>query len=363
VIRALQAAARATRTLKGYRADWLAGWLAKMADWAQGWELDPDVLVRFSRATLLAKGWADAERWPVLVDLEALHAHLLVEPAVADAVLSHAAQAVLRAYQRAKARAAQFDFSDLLQNLYHALQAPDGRLAAAIAAQYPVALVDEFQDTDPWQFGALSRIYSCKPNTDMRYRHISNEILADQGFATTGQAALGLIMIGDPKQAIYSFRGADLATYLQAREQAQGIYNATGQLPRHGGAGDGGQPGVCAGRCTLWQRAVCTSQSLQPAGAAIAGGNGLAQVAMTVWHVPLYKRLPAKTFCMTNMAALFATQMVRLLQATAAQPGDMAVLVRDRQRGQRHPRGAVAARRAQCLSVGAQQRVCQRAGR
>lgn len=327
VIRALQAAA-ATRTLKGYRADWLAGWLAKMTDWVQGGELDPDVLVRFSRATLLAKGWADAERWPVLVDLEALHAHLLVEPAVADAVLSHAAQAVLRAYQRAKARAAQFDFSDLLQNLYHALQAPDGRLAAAIAAQYPVALVDEFQDTDPWQFGALSRIYSCKPNTDMRYRHISNEILADQGFATTGQAALGLIMIGDPKQAIYSFRGADLATYLQAREQAQGIYTLPGnyrataalvtavsRVFAQADAPFGSVPFVPVKAC---------NQQVRPLQV-----NGLAQVAMTVWHVP-FEKTPTRDDFLQALSAVFASQMVTLLQSTAARPGDMAVLVRDR---------------------------------
>ena len=67
-----------------------------------------------------------------------------------------------------------------------------------------MALVDEFQDTDPWQYGALSRIY--------------------------GQPDTGLIMIGDPKQAIYSFRGADLATYLKARASASALHTLSGNF-------------------------------------------------------------------------------------------------------------------------------------
>ena len=84
---------------------------------------------------------------------------LAPSPPVAEQLLAHAAFEVGAAYRQAKARLAQFDFSDLLQHLYHALQAPDGRLADAIRQQFPVALVDEFQDTDPWQYGALSKIY------------------------------------------------------------------------------------------------------------------------------------------------------------------------------------------------------------
>ncbi|MBP9904366.1 MAG: exodeoxyribonuclease V subunit beta [Rhodoferax sp.] len=327
VIQALQAAA-AAKTLKGYRSDWLGGWLAKMAAWAQGEEIEPEVLARFSRATLLAKGWLDAARWPVLADIEALHTHGLGEPEVADTLLAHAAQAVLRDYQRAKAQAAQFDFSDLLQNLYHALQAPDGRLAAAIAAQYPVALVDEFQDTDPWQFGALRRIYSCKPNQDVRCSPIFHETVTYQGEAGTVPASLGLIMIGDPKQAIYSFRGADLATYLQAREQAQGIYTLPGnyrstpavvtavsRMFAQADAPFGSVPFVAVKACNHQVR------PLQVA--------GQTQVALTVWHVP-FEKTPTKDDFLQALSAVFASQMVTLLQSAAARPGDMAVLVRDR---------------------------------
>jgi len=312
------------KLIKGYRADWLAGWLTKMAGWLQGEDLEPDTLARFSRATLLGKGWAAAARWPALADIEALHSHLLAEPDVAEALLAHAAQAVARAYQRAKAQAAQFDFSDLLQNLYYALQVPGGRLAAAIAAQYPVALVDEFQDTDPWQFGTLSKIYSCQRSVDKGCSPFLSDKQAENDPPGT---ALGLIMIGDPKQAIYSFRGADLATYLQAREQAQGIYTLPGNYRSTPGVVAAisqvfGQADAPFGSVPFVQVKACNHQ-VQPLCL-----NGQTQVAMTVWHLP-FEKTPTKDDFLQAMSAVFASQMVALLQSAAARPGDMAVLVRD----------------------------------
>jgi len=87
-------------------------------------------------------------------------------------------------------------FDDLLSNLYRALAAHPW-LAEALRARYPAALIDEFQDTDPLQFAIFSRI-----------------------FAPAGP----LFLVGDPKQAIYSFRAADLHTYLAARESASARY-------------------------------------------------------------------------------------------------------------------------------------------
>lgn len=87
-------------------------------------------------------------------------------------------------------------FDDLLSNLYQALAA-NPWLADALRTRYPAALIDEFQDTDPLQFA------------------IFNSIFAPQG---------PLFLVGDPKQAIYSFRAADLHTYLQARERASARY-------------------------------------------------------------------------------------------------------------------------------------------
>ncbi|WP_415846067.1 exodeoxyribonuclease V subunit beta [Stutzerimonas zhaodongensis] len=87
-------------------------------------------------------------------------------------------------------------FDDLLNRLDLALQGPVGQdLAASLRATYPLALIDEFQDTDPIQYAIFNRIY-----------------------AKTSEASL--CFVGDPKQAIYAFRGADLATYMTAKQQA-----------------------------------------------------------------------------------------------------------------------------------------------
>ena len=86
-------------------------------------------------------------------------------------------------------------FDDLLTSLFRQLQAPDGdALRDALRQRYPAALVDEFQDTDPLQWSSLSTLFN----------HPSGS----------------LFLLGDPKQAIYSFRNADLHTYLQARRSA-----------------------------------------------------------------------------------------------------------------------------------------------
>jgi len=70
------------------------------------------------------------------------------------------------------------------------------QLAKQLLSQYPVALIDEFQDTDPKQFGILQAIYYG---------------------SEAKQAKSGLFLIGDPKQAIYGFRGGDIFAYLNAR--------------------------------------------------------------------------------------------------------------------------------------------------
>ena len=304
VARVNEAAAR--KAIKGYRADWLAGWLEQMSAWQQGDSIKLETLQRFATSRLLEKGWADAAQHSAFAHIEALSAHLAAEPPVAEQLLAHAAHEVGAAYARAKAQLAQFDFSDLLQHLYHALQAPDGRLAEAIRQQFPVALVDEFQDTDPWQYGALSKIYGTSDGTPH---------------------ATGLIMIGDPKQAIYSFRGADLATYLDAREQAQAIHTLSGNFRStsalvaavnhvfdHAAKPFGDVP---------YEMVTACNDKVLPLQVA-----GQTQAAMTVWHLQNAK-MPRKPVLLRQLAEVFATQMVGLLNAGAARPGAMAVLVKN----------------------------------
>ncbi len=70
-------------------------------------------------------------------------------------------------------------------------------LADTLFNQYPFALIDEFQDTDPEQFSILKAIYYYRQHSNNQY---------------------GLMMIGDPKQAIYGFRGGDVFAYMSARK-------------------------------------------------------------------------------------------------------------------------------------------------
>lgn len=92
---------------------------------------------------------------------------------------------------------------DLLLTLAQALTDNPATLAKAIAKRFPIALIDEFQDTDPLQFTIFNQVYGPKQDDN----------------------DLSLLMIGDPKQAIYAFRGADIYTYIEARNQTQAHYN------------------------------------------------------------------------------------------------------------------------------------------
>jgi exodeoxyribonuclease V beta subunit len=84
-------------------------------------------------------------------------------------------------------------FDDLILNVYQALQkSSKQRLINALRQKYHVALIDEFQDTDPVQYQIFNQVFNHPDGT--------------------------LFLIGDPKQAIYSFRGADIFAYLQANE-------------------------------------------------------------------------------------------------------------------------------------------------
>ncbi len=91
----------------------------------------------------------------------------------------------------------QISSDDFIEQLLRALQAPQGStLASDIRAAYPVTFVDEFQDTDDRQWAIFKILYNNQQNTS-------------------------LTLIGDPKQAIYAFRGGDIHTYLEARKTAQ----------------------------------------------------------------------------------------------------------------------------------------------
>ncbi len=99
-------------------------------------------------------------------------------------------------------------YDDLLLRLDQALTGGRGEwLANQLRMQYPAALIDEFQDTDPVQYASFSRIYAGHD--------------------------LPVFLVGDPKQAIYSFRGADIFTYLSAKKAADQEYNLSTNWRSH----------------------------------------------------------------------------------------------------------------------------------
>jgi exodeoxyribonuclease V beta subunit len=120
-------------------------------------------------------------------------AHL--EPAGASgtpAVRLSFATAVRGEVERRKRARGLHTYDDLVTRLHDALTDPVRGAAQRLRSRYRVVLVDEFQDTDPLQWGIL--------------RHFAGH--------------LPLVLIGDPKQAIYAFRGADVVSYLAAVDTA-----------------------------------------------------------------------------------------------------------------------------------------------
>ncbi|AZG35753.1 UvrD-helicase domain-containing protein [Shewanella psychromarinicola] len=111
---------------------------------------------------------------------------------------------------------------DLLLSLAMALSQNPITLAHAIAKRFPVALIDEFQDTDPLQFTIFNQVYQ-QPLASQLELTPDTSAKAQQNDTPKGH--LSLLMIGDPKQAIYAFRGADIYTYIAARQQTQAHYN------------------------------------------------------------------------------------------------------------------------------------------
>lgn len=134
------------------------------------------------------------ERIAHLLSIEALDLH---EKQPLRQFLAAAQDWCCRAMQARLEAANQSTFEQLVSSVHQALVKSENSrtLADALFAAWPVALVDEFQDTDPVQFGILDAIYR------------------DADGAFRGR----LVMIGDPKQAIYRFRGGDVQAYERAK--------------------------------------------------------------------------------------------------------------------------------------------------
>ena len=112
-----------------------------------------------------------------------------------EAIAAQMLPAVIARIGADKAEHGQFDYDDMLDLVWAALTGPHrDELAQRLRERAPWAMIDEFQDTDPVQWNIFRTVWM---HPDAR----------------------GLTIVGDPKQAIYGFRGADVETYVAARDE------------------------------------------------------------------------------------------------------------------------------------------------
>ena len=331
-----QAAAQKKLAKGRFRTD-ATRWLGELRTWACNDELAPftdksRAWERLSPDELWAQ-WTDGAppSHPGPQALAELRGQLKNLPTARTELLRHAAVWCAQRMTQEKARHAVMGYQDLLLRLDAALRGPSGPvLAARIRQQFPVALIDEFQDTDPLQVRIFDTIYGVQRN----------------------DPATALVLIGDPKQSIYAFRGADIHTYLAARRHTQGRHATLGTNFRSTAAmvqavnrvfsqAEGQGEGAFG-----YQSA--SGDKLLPFHAVAAQGRserwqvgGKDTPALTFWCVEAEEALGSERH-REHLAELCAREMVRLLHAgrqqqtgfvgpegrlRAVHPGDMAVLV------------------------------------
>jgi len=319
------------------QARYYQNWCEKLRHWSLGDEAALDLGTGFTRLTPegLAECWKQGSppRHPALEAMCELPRRLKQLAGPDEAARRHAAAWICQRFEQEKRQRAEMGFDDMLTRLDAALQSDNGeRLAQVIRTQFPVALIDEFQDTDPLQYRIFDRIYAIEDN----------------------RADCGLFLIGDPKQAIYAFRGADIHTYLRARRAM------TGRLDDLDTNFRSSQPMVDAVN-RLFQQAEARSEGQGaflfregadnplPFSRVKARGReerwqveGQTPPALTLWQLPSAEPL-ANTFYRREMAARAASEITRLLvlgqqgeagfarasELAPLKPSDIAVLVRD----------------------------------
>ncbi|MDF2181997.1 exodeoxyribonuclease V subunit beta [Neptuniibacter sp. CAU 1671] len=298
-----------------YRKDSVPKWIEQITAYAASEQIEPpkklpDTLLRFTTTQLQEKTKKGEPPTHPLFDLTE---RLLTETLpLKEVVFSRVLRDLEQRMQQEKLREQQLTFDDLLSSLFNALQSEAGAsLAGAIRQQYPVALIDEFQDTDPLQYGIFSCVYH-----------------------TRQEAAW--IMIGDPKQAIYAFRGADIFTYMDAKSavaqpftlatnwrSTDAMVDAVNALFQHVPA-----PFIYADQIP-YQPVHAAGKNTQLL------SEGEVVPAMTIWF-DAAGDAQSKDRSQRHMATVTARQILQLLTTETCigknplTGGDIAVLVRDR---------------------------------
>ncbi|ELP1737718.1 exodeoxyribonuclease V subunit beta [Vibrio cholerae] len=287
--------------------------------WAQSETQDlhvPSELEEFTQSGLLAK--SKKGNPPQLALFERIEAFLAEPVSLKTPLLVHAIHHCRHWLAKAKSTHHWLSFDDLLTQLSAALDNDEqGLLGERIRSLYPVAMIDEFQDTDPLQYSIFSRLYLDYPQC-------------------------GLLMIGDPKQAIYAFRGADIFTYIKARNQVSAHYTL--------GTNWRSSAAMVAAVNQVFSSATypfiySDDIPFQPVAASPGADKrhwsleGQVQPALTYWWPEDLDKPQSKTDYYAQMAEACAAQIQHILTASASgaaifhrgeaiEAGDLAVLVR-----------------------------------
>jgi exodeoxyribonuclease V beta subunit len=243
-------------------------------------------------------------------------------PTVDPILKVYALRQIRQRLQQQKSTGNSCSPDDLLTRLAAALRGPmQSSIADRIRSSYPVAMVDEFQDTDSIQYEIFSRIYK-------------------------EQEQLGLIMIGDPKQAIYKFRGADIYTYINARRSVARTQDRILTLDinwRSSGAMIAAVNALFSRERAFLNDVDIPFQAVGPAPGAdeqklsVADGQ---PAALTFWHLKRTAGGVSKTDAREELMAVAAEETAHLLNLAnrdkalidgkAISAGQIAFLVRDR---------------------------------
>jgi len=198
-----------------YRAEWIGALFDALRSWCDACDdaapFSHAKLANLARDTLQARtSKSGAGRTPDSSICDAVPAYIDALDEVARFQDARRVELLHRLRGDARSRVARFKqqqrlqtYDDLIDRVADAVEGPQAdALVAKLRAQYAVALVDEFQDTDARQWRIFDRTFGA-----------ASDRLHGQTPA--------LFVIGDPKQAIYGFRGGDVETYLDARSTAQ----------------------------------------------------------------------------------------------------------------------------------------------
>jgi exodeoxyribonuclease V beta subunit len=210
-------------------------------------------------------------------------------------------------------------FNDMLANVHERLQHPDYPwLGDSLRTRFPAALIDEFQDTDPLQLAIFRKIYDTDDSL--------------------------VFLVGDPKQAIYSFRHADLHSYLRATRWAGRQWSLTDnqRSSRPLLAGLNSLFGRNGGAFVLPEVQYRQVEFGTKPRAPFHDGSE-ARAPLQVWRLPDAGGGLPKARARQSAVEATAAEIARLLQASldgqitldgcALRPGDIAVLVRSRSLG------------------------------